>query len=401
MTEVLLILILAAVAIGRLPPFRMNRASLSLLGAVALVAVGAITLRQAMTAIDLNTLALLTAMMIFTANLKLAGFFQWTAAKLAPLAHSPRTLLFIVLVLSAGLSGLLINDTVALMLTPLLIELTLGAGLNPLPYLIGLALSSNIGSMATIVGNPQNILIGASSGMSFGTFTGALILPALMSLALTYGFLLLMFRRDLRRRTLTALPQIPVRLIAPMLIKAGLSFGLMVLTVLLGWNLTLAALSGASILLVTRRIKPDRVFKAVDWSLLVFFAALFVITRALEINPFFSGLLAWSKPLMAENLPLLAGLTALWSNLVSNVPAVMILKNFVPAFPEPHKAYLVLASASTLAGNLTLLGSVCNLIVAEFAERRGIRISFWAYFKIGFPIAVASLALTTLWVMSH
>ncbi len=244
-----------------------------------LVAVGAIGPKEALAAVDLNTLALLLAMMIFTANLKLAGFFQWTAARTVRVGAFTPNASFDRCDFVGQPFGAADQRHCRLDADAAVDRAHAGAGLNPLPYLIGLAVSSNIGSMATIVGNPQNILIGASSGMSFAVFTGALIVPTLASLALTYGFLLVMFRKDLHRRLIPDLPAIPVRLITPLLVKAGLSFCLMVITVLLGWNLTLAALSGASILLVTRRIKPERVFKQVDWSLLVFFAALFVITR--------------------------------------------------------------------------------------------------------------------------
>lgn len=398
MSEVLLALILGAVAVGEIPRFHFNRATLALVGAVLVLAVGILPLEAAYAAIDWNTLTLLFAMMVFTAHLRLAGFFDLAGRALAAVSHSPRLFLFFLLLAGALLSALFINDTVVLLLTPLVAQLTLAAGLNPLPFLIGLAVSSNIGSMVTPLGNPQNILIAASSGLGFGEFAGALTVPALASLGLAWVLIAGVYRRDLIRREFRWLPPRPARVHRMLLVKCALGLAVMAGGFLAGWSLALSALAGAALLLFTRRVKPAKVLGRIDGTLLLFFTALFVVTRAVETTEGFQALLAWSRPLLEENLVLFSAVAAVLSNLISNVPAVMVLKPLIPALADPDRAWIALAAASTLAGNLTLLGSVANLIVAETARPYGIRLGFGEYLKIGLPLGLLSIALTAAWL---
>ena len=399
MIEGLILALYVAIAVGAFPPFSMNRATIALGGAVILLALGVMPLQQAFASIEAGTLTLLFAVMVFIGHLRMGGFFALIGGFLSRISRRPKLFLLLLLFCSALLSALFINDTVVLMLTPLVIEITLAASLNPIPFLIALAVSANIGSMVTPVGNPQNILIANSSGLGFADFLGQLWLPALASLLLAFGLIWWVFRKSLRPQPLAGVEIRPVRIYKPLLWKCLLAFVVIVAGLILGWGLTLSALAGSAVLLFTRRLNPLKVFRAVDWNLLVFFAALFVITRALESTYGFQSLLAWATPLMEKNLPLLAGLSAALSNLISNVPAVMVLKSLIPAFPEPDKAWIALAAATTLAGNLTLFGSVANLIVAETAKQQGITLKFGTYLKIGLPLALASLVITTLWLI--
>jgi len=398
MAEGLLALILGAIAVGEVPRFHFNRATLALVGAVLVLVLGLLPLEGAYRAIDWNTLVLLFAMMVFTAHLRLAGFFDLAGGTLARMARTPLVFLAVLLGAGALLSALFINDTVVLLLTPLVAELTLAAGLNPLPFLIGLAVSSNIGSMTTPIGNPQNILIATSSGLGFGPFAGALVVPALLSLGLAWGLLAVLYRRDLGPRTFHWAPTRPPRIHRALLVKCGLALAVMVGGFAFGWSLALSALAGAAVLLFTRRVKPAKVLGRVDGALLLFFAALFVVTRAVEVTGGFQALLAWARPLLDKNLALFTALSALLSNLISNVPAVMVLKPLIPQLADPSRAWIALAAATTLAGNLTLLGSVANLIVAETARPYGIRLGFLEYLRVGLPLGLASLVLTTLWL---
>ncbi len=399
MVEGLLLVLIVAIAVGALPPFNMNRATIALGGTVVLLVLGVIPLQQAFTAIDAGTLTLLFAMMILIGHLRLGGFFDLVAGGLGRLSRTPKLLLLLVLLSTAVLSALFINDTVVLMLTPLVAEITLAAGLNPIPFLIALAVSANIGSMVTPLGNPQNILIANASGLGFLEFLSRLWLPALVSLGVAFLLLFLIFRKSLRPTPLTWHPAKKAHVYKPLLWKCLVAFGIMALGVVFHLGLTLSALAGSALLLFTRRLKPEKVFKLVDWNLLVFFAALFVIIRALESTATFQTILAWGKPLVEANLPLLSGLSAVLSNLISNVPAVMVLKPLVPGFAHPDQAWIALAAATTLAGNLTLFGSVANLIVAESARHYGVHLKFRTYLLVGFPLAVISLVLTTLWLM--
>ena len=398
MVEALLALILAGVALGEVPFFHFNRATLALVGAVVVLVLGVIPLNTGYQAIDLNTLALLFAMMVFTAHLRIAGFFEVAGQALAGLAKSPRAFLGLVIVAGALFSALFINDTVVLVFTPLIAQLTLALELNPLPYLMGLALSANIGSMMTPIGNPQNILIATSSGLGFEAFASTLFVPAVLSLGLAWALLSWTYRRSLQKRILLGKPLKRIRIHKALLVKSGLALVVMIGGFLLGWPLALSALAGAALLLVTRRFKPVKILAKIDGTLLLFFAALFIITRAVESTGGFQRLLAWSRPFLAGNWVLFSAVSALLSNLISNVPAVMVLKPLIPTLADPSKAWLALAPASTLAGNLTLLGSVANLIVAEGARPYGIKLTFREYLKTGLPLALLSIALTAGWL---
>ncbi|NNM66969.1 MAG: anion transporter [Spirochaetales bacterium] len=397
MLEIFLLVILAFVALGEIPRLYLNRATIALTGVIVLLVFGAVSLKEAFAAIDGNTLVVLFAMMVFTAHLRLAGFFQLAGRALVRVSSTPLIFLALLLLSSAVLSAVFVNDTVALMLTPLVAEVTLAAGLKPIPFLIGLAVSANIGSMTTPIGNPQNILIANSSGLGFSNFLGLLTVPAFISLAVAFLLIALVFRSDFKNVRLPV-PEVAVRVFKPLLWKSLAAILVILAGFILGWGLAVSALSGCAVLLFTRRIKPDKVFRLVDWNLLVFFSALFVLTRVLETTPGFQAVFKVVQPALHHGLPLFALLSAALSNLISNVPAVLILRPLIPALAQPDHAWLALASTSTLAGNLTLLGSVANLIVAESAKPYGIRLKFLTYLKIGLPLTVVSLAVTVTWI---
>lgn len=399
MTDLLVALSLAGIAIGRFPALRMNRATIALVGATLLVLAGSLPLEEAYAAIDANTVVLLFSMMVFNANLRFAGFFTLAGLALRRWSRGPKTLLFVLVIISSVLSAFFINDTLVLMLTPIVLDVAAAAGLNPVPYLIGLAVSANIGSMATIIGNPQNILIGASSGLSFGAFSAALGPPALIILALAYALIVVLFPGEFKARRLPPPAQGRVFIYKPLLIKCGVSFALMAAALAFGLPVSLAGLAGAALLLVTRRIRPERVLSDLDWSLLVLFPSLFVITRAASTSWFFGNLYELVRAPMSDSPALLGAFSAGLSQLISNVPTVMLLRPLVPAMPDPGTAWLVLAGCTTLAGNFTLLGSVANLIVAELARKRGVKLGFFPYLKVGLPLTALGIALTLAWLL--
>lgn len=390
---------LAGIAIGRIPPLRTNRAGIALAAAVALVAVGALSLDEAFRAIDLDTIALILAMMIVSAFLRFSGIFDLAVAKLLSAARGPRSLLAIVILVSGASSAFFLNDTMCLILSPLVIALCAQAGLPPLPYLIAVATSSNVGSMCSLIGNPQNMLIGASSGIGFLPFFLRLAPPALLSLVAVYLVILSCYPKDFSRAGfLRPSPSSP-GLNKWILLKTIGAAAVLVVLLFLGLRPAFAALSSAAILLLTRRVKPERVFGEIDVSLLVFFSGLFIITRAIRDTGIFKAALDLALPAIGDRPIPFAAVSVILSNLVSNVPAVMLLSPVVERFKDPGTAWLVLAMSSTLAGNLTLLGSVANLIVAESASSRGIRLSFGAYAKAGIPITLVSLCIGTAWLV--
>jgi len=357
--------------------------------------------------VDSETLALLLAMMIIVANLRVSGFFLLAGGRVLSIARSPRILLAIVVLVSGVLSALFLNDTICLMFTPLVAEMARRSGRDGRPYLIALATSANAGSCATSIGNPQNMLIASQSGISFGTFVFALGLPSLIAMLLSYWMTVLMFPSEFRahimlRQTadrVTAGAEAGHAEVSPYLMYKSLAASVLLLALLLaGVRTSHAALIAASFLLITRRVHPERIFAEVDFTLLVFFSGLFVLTAAVARTDAFITAMQWLTPHLQRPGGLFAAAIALASNLVSNVPAVMLLSPAARAMANPQPAWLMLAMASTFAGNLTLLGSVANLIVAEQGEKWGIHIGFVDYLKVGLPVTLLSIAAGTLWL---
>ncbi|HPA19980.1 MAG TPA: anion transporter [Verrucomicrobiae bacterium] len=389
---------LIGVALGRYPALRMNRATIAFVGAVVLLLGGAVRREDAWRLIDWDTIALLFAMMVINANFRLSGFFHLVGSWVARHAKTPRRLLALIVFCAGVLSALFLNDTIVLMFTPLVLDMTLAMRRNPVPYLIGLVCAANIGSVATITGNPQNMIVGMASGIPFAHFTLALAPVAILGLGLAWLIIVALHRQEFAAGPLDTSFPIPDRHYRPLLRKSLLAAGAMLVAFLAGAPIAMSALGAAAVLLVTRRLKPARVFREIDWSLLVFFASLFVVTGSLQVKGLSDRLFAFSKPWVEGGLPAFCAVAVVLSNVVSNVPAVMLFRHLILALPDPRSAWLALAAATTLAGNLTLLGSVANLIVAEIARARGVRLGFVAYLRAGVPITLATLAVAILWL---
>ena len=397
-TAVIATVTLIGVAVGRWPWLKMNRATIALVGATALIAIGVIPLEQAFRAIDWNTIVLLFAMMVLNVNLRIAGFFHLVTSRVVKLARTPRRLLALVIAVSGVLSAVFLNDTIALMMTPLVLELALALRRNPLPYLIALVTAANVGSVAAITGNPQNMLVGMSSGIPFVQFTAALAPIAIAGLAVIWVVMVVVYRTEFAATTLAGDIALPGDEDPNLLRKSLLATGLMLVALIADAPIPLAALAAAAMLLISRRREPERVFEEIDWGLLVFFASLFVVTGAIETSGLGQDLFAWLRPWADGGAVKLTVVSLVLSNVVSNVPAVMLFRPVIPTLADPHAAWLTLAMATTLAGNLTLLGSVANLIVAEIARRRGVHLSFVEYLKAGTPIAILTLLIGVVWL---
>lgn len=397
-TAVIVATTLVGVALGRWPWLRMNRATIALVGATVLIAIGTMTLEEAFHAVDWNTIVLLFAMMVLNVNLRIAGFFHRVTSWVVTLARTPRRLLALVIVVSGVLSAVFLNDTIALMMTPMVLELAVALRRNPLPYLVALVTAANVGSVAAITGNPQNMLVGISSGISFVDFTLALAPVAIGGLAVIWLVIVVVYRREFRAEKLSGEFALPGEEDPALLRKASLATALMLGGFVSGAPIPLAALAAAAVLLVSRGRDPERVFNEIDWGLLVFFASLFVVTGAIETSGLGADLFAWMRPWADGGPAKLTAVSVVLSNIVSNVPAVMLFRPVVPTLADPSTAWLTLAMATTLAGNLTLLGSVANLIVAEIAKRRGVQLSFVEYLKAGTPIAILTLLLGVWWL---
>lgn len=394
----IIILSLVGIALGSYPTFRMNRSTIALVGATALMIIGALTVEDAFKAIDIQTIILLFSMMVLNINLRLSGFFKIITSKIISFAKTPRQLLALIIFSSGLLSALFLNDTIVIMFTPLILSVVLSLKRNPIPYLVALATSANVGSVATIVGNPQNMIIGIFSKISFTQFEIKLTPIALIGLTIIWIVIVLIYKSEFRNEKLSTEIEEDYKVFRPLLIKSSIVLALMLIAFNLGFPIALSALGGASLLLITRRIKPERVFIELDWSLLVFFSGLFIITHTL--NEFFiSKYFQISQSLISGNIVFdLSIVSAVLSNLVSNVPAVLLISPALLKFSNAENLWLALAMSSTFAGNLTLLGSVANLIVAESAKRQGVKLEFMEYLKAGIPITILTLIIGIVWL---
>lgn len=385
----------AGIAAGRIPGLRMSRATIALVGAVLLVAVGAIGEEEALASLDLGTILLLGAMMVINVNLRLAGFFRFITSHTLRLAQSPRALLALVIISSGVLSAVALNDTICLMLTPLIVDLTLRLKRDPIPYLVGLATATNVGSVATITGNPQNLIIGQASDIPYLTFLAYLGPVAAIGLAICWGVIVLVYRDEFRLAlTPTAFP--PPHTFKPLLWRVGLVFIALIAAFLAGAPIVTAACIAAGFLLISR-LRPTKLLD-LDWELLAFFAGLFVVTGAIETTGLSRQLFEATAPILRAGVAQFSLAVGVLSNIVSNVPAVLLLRPEIGNFPNPQQAWLTLAMASTLAGNFTLLGSAATLIVAELAKQRGVKLGFYAYLKAGIPITILTMLVGIIWL---
>jgi Na+/H+ antiporter NhaD/arsenite permease-like protein len=394
------ILIFAAtylvLAIGRLPGFRVDRTGAAIIGAPLMVACNVLTVTDAVAAINTDTILLLFGMMIVVANLRLSGFFALVTEWVVKHAHRPLVLLAAIAAVSGVFSAFFVNDTMCLVLTPLVLDITTHLRRNPVPYLLAVAMASNIGSVATMTGNPQNMLVGSFSGIHYRDFAAALSPVAAAGLVAVVVVIALAYRAEFLRGAPKVVIQPPaVRVHRALAWKSGIASAGMIVLFFLGWPIAKVALVTGALLLVTRRVKPERVYAEIDWSLLVLFIGLFIVVHGVEKSSLASDLFAIASRLHLERTSVMSAFAAVLSNIVSNVPAVLVFRPFIPHLADPKHAWLTLAMSSTLAGNLTVLGSVANLIVIQRA-RHQVRIGFWEYARVGAPLTVATIALGVL-----
>ena len=396
---IVILLSLFGIAIGSFPKFRMNRATISLVGASALIIINEMNLKKAVSFIDIDTLVLIFAMMIININLRLAGFFNIITNKVIAYSKTPRQLLIILTFSSGILSSLFLNDTIVIMFTPMIIEIVLHLKRDPIPYLIALATSANIGSAATIVGNPQNMIIGIQSGISFSKFMFYMFPISLLCLFLVVIVVSIIYKKEFTKQEFDGIVNNEPKIYKPLFIKSTVVLSLMLIAFLIGSPVAITALAASAILLITRRIKPERVFLEVDFSLLIFFACLFIISH--QANYLLTSSVKISElQFFSENrIVNISIVTAVLSNIISNVPAVLMLSPVIKEMINPEKIWLTLALSSTFAGNLTLLGSVANLIVVEMARKRGVNIKFTEYLKSGVIITIISLVVGVVWLV--
>jgi len=389
-----------AMAVGRIPGLRTDRAGAAAVAATLMIAVTGASLGDAIGWIDLSTLALLFGLMVLSAQFGISGFYEYCADRITHSVGSPQRLLAITITVTAALSAVLTNDIVTFAVPPLLCLGLVARRLNPIPHLIGLAAAANIGSAATVIGNPQNILIGQVGQLDFWRFLAICGPPSLISLAVVHGVICWQWRS---RWEIPEPPSGAAVVSASALHRWSLAKGALILVGLLiafgvGLPRDLAALFAAAALFMSRRVETRALVGAVDWSLLTLFAGLFIVTGVVADLPatqdLFSNLIA--AGLLPDRLSVLAPLTIFMSNTIGNVPSDILLLQ-VWAQP-PQDALYGLALLSTLAGNLLLTGSLANLIVAERAASVGVKLPFLAHAKAGIPITLVTSAIAAAWL---
>ncbi len=389
-------------AIGGVPKTKLDRSAIALLGAIAVLLFRRLSFHDAMLQISFPTLALLISLMVVSAQLRMAGFYQWVVLRIVEVAHRPRSLLWGVIAVSAGLSALFANDVICLIFTPVLCIALKRAGRDPVPYLMALVTSSNLGSAATLIGNPQNMLISQTANLSFFAYS-ATVLPLVLLVLIIDGLLIwgIYHRRILTLIVAPGKEQPTPEKVSPqwgVIRKTLFIMTLLLLAMLLGdvlhLPIAISAMTAAGLVMISRKTRPSDLFSLVSWNLILLFVGLFIVVGDIQsrelLAPVIHHLASMGVHLEAF-LPL-SVVTLVLSNIVNNVPAVLLLKPTIP-----HAAVLswyVLAVISTFAGNLTMLGSIANLLVSEQARAQHVRLGYVEYLKVGVPLTLLSTVIT-------
>ena len=400
-TTVLLVfgVVYLGMILGGLPFLSLDRTGIALLGAIALIGAGALSLEEAWQAVHVPTLILLFAFMVVSAQLRMGGFYNWVTHKTGHLPLSPPMLLAALIVIVAALSAVFSNDVVCLAMAPVLIDVCLARRLNPIPYLLALACSANVGSALTLIGNPQNMLIGEKLKLSFSGYLLEAAIPVVLGLAVVWAIIAWrsrgLWRLAAEEAATDAVPAHvePAPRVDGWQTAKGLSVAAVVFVLFLIAPIPreVIALTAAGVLMMSRRLHSRKMLGLVDWQLLVLFMGLFVVNHALEktgLTTQFVGRMAALGVDLHQPLALFLS-TFILSNIVSNVPAVMLL---LPVATH-ELAGPLLALASTLAGNLLIVGSIANIIVVDSAQRRGVTIDWRRHAATGIPVTLTTLAI--------
>jgi Na+/H+ antiporter NhaD/arsenite permease-like protein len=395
LTLIIFIVTYAVIALGEIPYFRIDRTGAALAGAVAMIVSGALSEQAAQHAVDVHTLALLLGMMIVVANLRISGALAMFARMMLTRARSGFGILAMTIAAAGILAAFFINDVVCIALTPLVIEAAAVVGVDPVPLLLGVATASNIGSAATITGNPQNMIVAGFAHLGYASFLVHLAPGAIAGLVADYAIIAVAYRARLTHRSERAtFPPAP-RLLGALMIKSSIVAAIVLVMFALGYPTDLVAMSAGAFLLFTRRIKPARIYRLVDWTMLVMFAGLFIVVAGLESTGFAPAILNLIGRDRLANPAVLTVVVAALSNIVSNVPAVLLFRPLYPMLGGGTALAMLIASASTYAGNLTVVGSIANLIVIEQARLRNVKISLSEYMRVGVPITIVTLAINS------
>jgi Na+/H+ antiporter NhaD/arsenite permease-like protein len=390
------LLVYVGMIVGEIPKLRIDRTGFAVLGAIVLVAAGRMTTKAAWVAIDVPTMALLFGLMVMSAQFRLSGFYAALTRRMGATDHTPAGLLALVILAAGALSAILANDIVCLAMAPIVVEICTARRLDPVPFLLALACASNVGSAGTLIGNPQNMLIGQVLGLSFAGYLLDGGIPALSGLGIVWLTVSWRSRGRWQQESLPVVAEAPAFNRQQTIKGAVVTAVAMLLFLVSPWPREVIALGAAGVLPVSRKTASRELIGLVDWHLLLLFVGLFVVNAAMAQSGLVSGLLMMARRAGADltNPVALFGAATVLSNIVSNVPAVMLL---LPA-ARHELAGPILALASTLAGNLFLVGSIANIIVVDQAKRMGVGIDARTHARVGVPVGIATLMIAAIWL---
>ena len=398
LTIIVFSIVYLGMMMGSLPGLRVDRAAIALLGAIALLAAGELSREEALASIDFGTLGLLFGLMIVSANFNLSGLYSALANQVRSLKMGPAAFLGVVIAVSGIMSAFLTNDVIAVALAPVLLEVCISRRLNPVPFLLALSFSANAGSIATIIGSPQNMLIGEHFHLSFAGFMSYTALPAVFSLFVIWGILARQYRGNWDLPEGLQRDSAPDRALDVWEASKGgiVTIGLIVVFLIAPWPRSLVALTAGGILLANAHFKSRSMLDRVDWQLLILFLGLFLVNGAFQATGLPQQMIERLQEggINLENPWWIFLATTILSDLVSNVPSVMLL---LPFAVDPISAP-VMAIASGLSSNLLVIGSLASIIVVDTAARRGLTISSTVFMRSGVPVTLLSLGLSSLWL---
>ncbi|WP_395665847.1 SLC13 family permease [Methylocella sp.] len=405
---VVFLLVYVAMGFGRLPGFKVDRTGAATLGAMALLSLGSISPAAAWQSIDYRAIGLLFGLMVVSSAFVAAGFYEAAAHRVGKLKASPPALLAIFIAVAGALSAALTNDVVVVAMTPALVAITLARGLNPLPFMLGFCFAANVGSAATLIGSPQNMIAAEALHLSFTGFMRAAALPAIIALPIVWAVVAFAYRGNW---TLAPAPapaasaggasstSAPFNRLET--VKAGLvTLAVVAAFVCSSWPHMLIAMAGASVLLLNRRIASADMMRHVDGDLLLLLMGLFVVNAALASTGLPGNVLESLKGIgldLTEPLSLLVVMSVL-SNVVGNNPAVMLVAPFIQGAPQSDALGAAIALGTGFSSNMVIFGSLAGIIIAEQGRANSVSVGFWAFTRVGLPIALLALALAAAWI---
>jgi Na+/H+ antiporter NhaD/arsenite permease-like protein len=405
-TIVIFLLVYLVLALGYLPGFKVDRTGAAVVGALAMIGFQCITEKEAWASIDYKTIGLLFGLMVVSGAFTVAGFYDFMTLKVANLKISPPKLLALLILTGAGLSSILTNDVVVVAMTPLLVAITMSRGLNPTPFLLGFCFATNTGSVATLIGSPQNIIAAQALGISFTGFLKASLLPGLVSLPIVWGVVTLIYRKkwDLKSpkdSSVGAAAKAVIPLDRNETIKAAIvMIAVVVAFAVTDWPREIVAMSAAGIMLINRKVSSKDVLGTVDTNLILLLIGLFVVNGALSQTGLPQEFINYLKGKGVDfaNPMVLFIISSVLSNTVGNNPAVMLLVPFLPHGGNPDALGAALALGTGFSSNLIVFGSLAGIIVVEQAASRGVKISMKEFCLSGVPVTIACFLLALFWI---